>query len=85
MSRCRKGSPNLLDRIAAAFGIERDQHAWEYFQMQYEHTIFYCRDCECDAYEIRLRNGVWRDVDAPWTFDWEQEWLDKAEIVKEAG
>lgn len=45
-------------------------------------TIFYCRECECGADQIKnagpMGNKEWQDKSIPARYSWEQEWIDGA-------
>ena len=81
--KCRNASPHLLDRLVMWFGFDVDLHCWHEHKKIYGHTIYYCRTCECGADQIQsngpMGDGKWRDVSAPWKWDWEREQFKNAQ------
>ena len=87
--KCRHISPRLLDRLKVWLGFSSELHSWLPYRRQNRRFLWFCRKCECGAHQVQ-RAGImgdckWHDVDLPFTFQWEREEFDAAEILDTYG
>ena len=64
---------------------KEDGHAWVQYRKKTRGLIYYCRKCECGAEQVKssgaLGDGKWRDISAPWRWDWELEDFNNSKII----